>query len=138
MRPSSTVFFVTTPTNPAVPNEMNALCKAVVPTPTAPVATGIYYSSWSNGNGGIWYMGPMVFTRYNHVMPPNTQSCDYTTTGGGQGIHGAHTASSRHSGGVNVLSCDGSVKFIKSTVAQATWWAFGTTSGNEVISSDAL
>jgi prepilin-type processing-associated H-X9-DG protein len=78
-------------------------------------------------------MGEMIFTRYNHVMPPNTTSCDYTTTGGGQNVQRAHTASSRHSGGVNVLFCDGSVKFIKSSINLNTWWALGTTSNSEVI-----
>jgi hypothetical protein len=32
---------------------------------------------------------------------------------------------------------DGSVKFIKSTVADQTWWALSTKDGGEVLSSDA-
>ena len=73
---------------------------------------------------------------YNHVMPPNFWSCDdsnnvWVNDGA------AATASSRHPGVANVLFCDGSVKAIKSTVAVNTWWAIGTRSGNEVVSSDA-
>ena len=32
---------------------------------------------------------------------------------------------------------DGSVKFIKDSINQATWWALGTRNGGEVISSDS-
>jgi prepilin-type processing-associated H-X9-DG protein len=108
-----------------------------VPTSTAPLAAGIYYSNNSYGIGGCWFLGMMVFTRYNHAMPPNFQSCDYTTSGGGLNIHGAHTASSRHPGGVDSLFCDGSVKFIKSSISQQTRWALGTTSNGEVIDASS-
>jgi prepilin-type processing-associated H-X9-DG protein len=68
-------------------------------------------------------------------MPPNTQSC---AAGEDGPAPGAHTASSRHPGSVNVLMCDGSVRSIKSTINIQTWWAVGTKSGNEVISADSL
>jgi hypothetical protein len=32
---------------------------------------------------------------------------------------------------------DGSVRFVKDTVAPATWWALATKAGGEVISSDS-
>jgi len=48
------------------------------------------------------------------------------------------TASSNHSGGVNVGFLDGSVRFVKDSVNQVTWWAIATKDGGEVISSDAL
>jgi prepilin-type processing-associated H-X9-DG protein len=53
------------------------------------------------------------------------------------GSGGAYSASSRHSGGVNMLLADGSVKFIKASISAPTWWALGTRSGGEVISSDS-
>jgi hypothetical protein len=34
------------------------------------------------------------------------------------------------------LLADGSVKFIKSSIAQNIWWALGTKSNGEVISAD--
>jgi prepilin-type processing-associated H-X9-DG protein len=69
-------------------------------------------------------------------MPPNTWSC-VANGGGGSNNQGAHTASSRHSGGVNVLMGDASVKFIKDSIAAPTWWALGTKANGEVISADA-
>jgi prepilin-type N-terminal cleavage/methylation domain-containing protein/prepilin-type processing-associated H-X9-DG protein len=83
--------------------------------------------------GSQWYSGYETFSRYTHVMPPNGNSCGYGNYTGG----GAATASSRHSGGVNVLFADGSTRFIKNTVSPQTWWALGSRSGAEVISSDS-
>jgi prepilin-type N-terminal cleavage/methylation domain-containing protein/prepilin-type processing-associated H-X9-DG protein len=136
--PGSTIFLTSTPANQAIPQDLYGLCKAIAPTPTAPLSAGIYYSNNSYGVGGCWFMGIMTFSRYTHVMPPNGASCDFTTSGGGLNIRGAHTATSRHPGGVNVAMCDGSVKFIKSTISAQSWWAVGTTSGGEVLSADSL
>jgi prepilin-type N-terminal cleavage/methylation domain-containing protein/prepilin-type processing-associated H-X9-DG protein len=45
---------------------------------------------------------------------------------------------SRHSGGVNALLCDGSVKFFKDSINIATWRALASTQGGEVISADSF
>jgi prepilin-type N-terminal cleavage/methylation domain-containing protein/prepilin-type processing-associated H-X9-DG protein len=86
-------------------------------------------------SGSAWYTGHPSCTYYTQVMPPNTWSCEYDTNGFQP--NGALTASSRHSGGVNVLMCDGSVKFIKSSISPPTWWALGSMAGSEVVSADA-
>ena len=49
----------------------------------------------------------------------------------------AITARSFHPGGVNVLLGDGSVRFVKSSIAGATWRSLGTVSGGEVIDGDS-
>jgi prepilin-type N-terminal cleavage/methylation domain-containing protein/prepilin-type processing-associated H-X9-DG protein len=46
-------------------------------------------------------------------------------------------ARSRHPAGVNALFGDGSVHFMKNSVAPQTWIALGSIKGNEVISSDS-
>jgi prepilin-type processing-associated H-X9-DG protein len=69
-------------------------------------------------------------------MPPNTWSC-VANSGGGSNNQGAHTASSRHPGGVNVLFGDGSTRFIKDSIARETWWALGIKANGEVVSADA-
>jgi prepilin-type processing-associated H-X9-DG protein len=45
--------------------------------------------------------------------------------------------SSRHPGGVNAMMGDGTVRFIKSSIALSTWRAIGTRGGGEVVSSDS-
>ena len=47
-----------------------------------------------------------------------------------------NAARSFHPGGVNAGMCDGSVKFMKDSVAVNIWRALGSMSGGEVISSD--
>jgi prepilin-type processing-associated H-X9-DG protein len=47
-------------------------------------------------------------------------------------------ASSNHSGGVNVLQLDGSVRFVKNSISRATWRAIATHASGEIISSDSL
>jgi prepilin-type processing-associated H-X9-DG protein len=47
------------------------------------------------------------------------------------------TANSNHPGGVNILMADGSVRFAKDSINQATWWALGTRARGEVISADS-
>ena len=86
----------------------------------------------NNISGSTWVTGQPCNTRYLHVMPPNTWSCRTPAAG----LQMAHTASSHHPGGVNVLFCDGSVKFIKASIGVPTWWALGTRSGGEVVSAD--
>jgi len=86
-------------------------------------------------SGCAWFTGHPSCTYYTHIMPPNTWSCEFDTLGFQP--NGALTASSRHSGGVNVLFCDGSVKFVKSSIAPPTWWAIGSIAGAEVVSADS-
>lgn len=49
----------------------------------------------------------------------------------------AVTARSFHPGGVNALFGDGSVRFVKSSVAGITWRALGTLAGGDLVSGDA-
>lgn len=52
------------------------------------------------------------------------------------GVIAQITATSDHPAGVNVAMCDGSVKFIKDSVAFKVWWAIGSRNGREVISDN--
>ena len=102
-------------------------CKAVNPR-TNPI--GAFGST-----GGIWHQVFMSNTCYTHVMPPNSPNCNFAM-GDGNHVGGASTASSRHSGAVNVLFADGSTRSVKNSVNYMVWWAVGTKAGNEVVSSD--
>jgi prepilin-type N-terminal cleavage/methylation domain-containing protein/prepilin-type processing-associated H-X9-DG protein len=96
-----------------------------------PHSASAFLSSWYSP-GSFWHIGTPYGGRYNHVMPPNLWSC----AGEHTDWAGAHTASSRHPGVVNVLLADGSVKTIKSSINRVVWRALGTKAGAELISSD--
>ncbi len=49
----------------------------------------------------------------------------------------AVTARSYHSGGVNALFADGSVRFCKDSINGLTWRALGSVAGGEVVSGDS-
>jgi len=53
------------------------------------------------------------------------------TTSGSQFSHKA--ARSKHTGGVNVLMGDGSVRFMRSAITLQAWRAYGTMNGGEAI-----
>jgi prepilin-type processing-associated H-X9-DG protein len=87
-----------------------------------------------DASGALWTKGYSNDSRYVHVMTPNMVFCDAANDGTGR--QSTVGASSRHSGGVNLLFCDGSVKFIKDSIAAQTWWALGTRANSEVVSAD--
>jgi prepilin-type processing-associated H-X9-DG protein len=57
--------------------------------------------------------------------------------GGAGPTFAAITARSYHPGGVNMLLADGSVRFIKDSIAGNVWRGLGSISGGDVISADA-
>jgi prepilin-type N-terminal cleavage/methylation domain-containing protein/prepilin-type processing-associated H-X9-DG protein len=115
-----------------------AACKGLPATTTA-TATGTF--------GAQWLLSSDFATAnnaYAHFMTPNGISCAGTPDASGYisnatwgGIGAAITATSNHPGGVHVAFGDGSVNFVKDSVAPNTWWALGTRAGREIISGDA-
>jgi prepilin-type N-terminal cleavage/methylation domain-containing protein/prepilin-type processing-associated H-X9-DG protein len=105
-------------------------CRSI-PVPSAPVAAPTAPLELS---GSRWSDGNVCYTRYQHALPPNQPSC---YLGGAVDNDGPilSTASSRHPGGVNLATADGSVRFVKAAVDPKAWTALGTVAGREVIGS---
>jgi prepilin-type N-terminal cleavage/methylation domain-containing protein/prepilin-type processing-associated H-X9-DG protein len=83
----------------------------------------------------------MAYTAPNSVVPDQVQSyCVYPFAQNAPCTSKAppyNAARSYHSGGVNTLIADGSVRFVKDSISVATWQALSTTQGGEVISADS-
>jgi prepilin-type N-terminal cleavage/methylation domain-containing protein/prepilin-type processing-associated H-X9-DG protein len=77
---------------------------------------------------------------YSHTQPPNRRSCGYWSgdSVGNDSFETMIGASSNHPGGVNVLFCDGSVRFVKNSVNYWTWHNIGSRDGEELISDKEL
>ncbi len=87
---------------------------------------------WS---GQRWGDGNTFYTRYHHILPPGSPSCNF-----GSDDYDGNTvvsATSRHPSGVNVGLADGSIRFVKNSVNPAVWKALGTIAGVESIPAGA-
>ncbi|MDO5581503.1 MAG: DUF1559 domain-containing protein [Planctomycetia bacterium] len=91
-------------------NNMNlGLCIAT----RDPAEPNLYQSTFSQtyGRGYGFHEGRSPCAYFQTVLPPNSPTCS-----GGIDQRGTTSVSSYHSGGVNVLLVDGSVKFVSETV----------------------
>jgi prepilin-type N-terminal cleavage/methylation domain-containing protein/prepilin-type processing-associated H-X9-DG protein len=99
----------------------------------------------ADANGAYWTMAypwHLAVNEYNHVLGPNSISCQNVTDYFGTwltfvGPTGAAPPMSNHPGGVNLALADGSVRFVKDSVNQQTWWGLGTRASGEVFPNDS-
>jgi prepilin-type N-terminal cleavage/methylation domain-containing protein/prepilin-type processing-associated H-X9-DG protein len=87
--------------------------------------------------------------RFHTLVSPNTSVPDIIESGWFQNtddplmpaVAGGRTsqvaaARSRHSGGVNVVNCDGSVRFVNDGITLEVWQAIGSMDGKEPVSNE--
>jgi prepilin-type N-terminal cleavage/methylation domain-containing protein len=91
--------------------------------------------SWAEAfglyNGVTFTFPPNTPVLYTSVVDGQNYDVDW---GGGTTIeYAAFTARSYHSGGINAMLMDGSVRFVNNSIDQATWRALGTRNGGEVV-----
>jgi prepilin-type N-terminal cleavage/methylation domain-containing protein/prepilin-type processing-associated H-X9-DG protein len=88
--------------------------------------------------GFLWASGEIRCASYNHYFPPNAVQTDcitYDVRPGPQRYTalGWRTARSRHSGGVNLALCDGSVRFVVDSIHLDVWRGLATRAGGETV-----
>ena len=99
--------------------------------------------SVGNIKGMRWAQNDPSFSLFNTIVPPSSTQypfgwCFLGSTASNNSIAGQYqNANSNHPGGANFLFCDGSTRFIKSTIALKTYWALGTKANGEIVSSDS-
>jgi prepilin-type N-terminal cleavage/methylation domain-containing protein len=86
---------------------------------------------YNGQRGGGWINGREYYTAYNHYHSPNSPIMDMNTCG-----YGVFAARSLHTGGVNLVRCDGSVTFVSDSVDLTLWRAYGTIAGGETLTFD--
>jgi prepilin-type N-terminal cleavage/methylation domain-containing protein len=86
-----------------------------------------YTGRWG-GRGSMWIWGSPGQVTFNTFLRPNDPNPDATAHS-----NGWFAARSLFAGGVNVALTDGSVRFVRDSIALATWRALSTRAGGEVI-----
>jgi prepilin-type processing-associated H-X9-DG protein len=124
---------------------------ANTPPPSSPATVAGYGGDFKADSGHTEWVDARVHqTGFTTVFSPNTKVL--STTGGatydidfnsmreGQTTtaitYAAVTSRSYHTGGVNVLLMDGSVRFVRDSVPVDVWRALGTRAGGEVVPGD--
>ena len=113
--PLSDVFF--SPLAPSTADEARTMCRAVDITNLA--------NQFPLFMGAPWMHGQHT---YLHVDTPNSRSCGFFTV-----LRADMPPSSRHIGGVHLLLCDGSARFVTENIDLYLWRAIGTRNGGETI-----
>ena len=94
-----------------------------------------------------WVDGAALETGFTTAWPPNkairsgsAADVDIVSAGekGGGPTYAAINSRSYHPGGVNAAFGDGSVRFIKGSIAGVTWRALGSVAGGEIVGADAF
>jgi prepilin-type processing-associated H-X9-DG protein len=124
----------------------NVLGAPVPATPAELVALGGTLRVGTPGKVGShseWVDSKVLETGFTTTFPPNTlvlfngYDVDFSSASegnnAGQFSYAAVTSRSYHTGGVNALLMDGSVRFFANTIRQDAWRALGTRAGGEVI-----
>jgi prepilin-type N-terminal cleavage/methylation domain-containing protein len=84
--------------------------------------------SFNTDRGGRWADGEVQYCQYDHHYPPNAPVMDCIAF-----EYSWKPARSKHTGGVNLSRCDGSVRFVSSTVAPLVWQAVGSRARGEAV-----
>lgn len=104
---------------------------AIVGRPREPTESNCRQATaWRGERGSQWSAGDLLIAAYNHHWPPNSPDRDCTNHDADQALASAR---SRHAGGVNLLLCDGHVRFVSQSIDQQLWRALATRAGAEQV-----
>ena len=90
-------------------------------------------AAWSGNRGDRWINGGYLSTCYNLYTTPNPDNFDCINAANNFGLAAARSG---HPGGVNLMLCDGSVRFVSNSVSLASWQAVATRDRGDMAGPD--
>ena len=108
----------------------DTIARGVVELPgvAVPTAAACRVAPSNAQRGAKWVFGNLLYTLYNHDMPPNSATPDCTNV---TQQSGSFAARSSHNGGVNVALADGGVRRVEDAIDAGVWRAMGSRAGGE-------
>ncbi len=89
--------------------------------------------------GESWAYGLVGYSMGTTLLAPNPKYSNCSAGGANTfDAAGMFNMSSYHSGGGNILLCDGSVRFMKDSTNLNTVWSLGSRNQGEVVSADSF
>jgi prepilin-type N-terminal cleavage/methylation domain-containing protein/prepilin-type processing-associated H-X9-DG protein len=85
-------------------------------------------TTFNQDGGARWADGECQYAEYDHHYTPNPPTWDCIAF-----EFSWKAARSRHTGGVNVAFCDGSVHFVSDAIDVTVWHGLGSRNGGEVV-----
>lgn len=117
-----------------IPTDENTRRRAILEVPggadPTPANCASGNGAWNPKRGEQWINGHYGNTLYNHFYNPNQNGV--WDCGNGSHNKGLTSVRSNHPGGVNLLFCDGSVRFAPNSIASLIWRGMATRAGGEV------
>ena len=92
-------------------------------------ACSVMGSSVDTTRGARWVDGWPRYAGYDHYLAPNCEVPDCAIVAPMRGLWQA--ARSFHPGGVHLLLCDGSVRFVDESIDMTIWRALASRAGGE-------
>ncbi len=106
---------------PTTPDQAVSACDSFTPTSFGSQFRSDYGSQW---------LQALHYTMYQHVGLPNTKGCAFPPA------NCAMSANSAHINGLNVVLCDGSVRFVSNGISMQSWRALGTRNAGDILGND--
>lgn len=120
--------FTTTPTDPRIRERVYAWIGSQGLMDPAKCGASTDYRIDRNTR---WIDGDAYETLYDHGYTPNSRNIDCLSTSANW-----KGARSKHPGGVNVLRCDGSVKFVANTIDANAWSSHGSRAAGDIFADN--